>query len=125
MVLYVLMGLLFPVYADGNSGLSVLTGVTGGYLVGFIVAGWAIGKLAEAGADRRPLIAFLAFVVGQLIVFGIGVPWLKVSADMSWATAIHDGFTIFIVGGIVKAIVAAALLPAAWALVRRVDHGPR
>jgi biotin transport system substrate-specific component len=123
-VLYVLLGLFLPVYADGASGPEVLWGATGGYLVGFVVAAALVGRLAELGADRRPLIAFAAFCAGQLAIFGIGVPWLKVSTGMDWSTAIHDGFTIFIVGGIVKALVAAAVVPGAWRAVRRLDARP-
>jgi biotin transport system substrate-specific component len=123
-LLYVLLGLFLPVYADGASGPEVLWGATGGYLVGFVVAAALVGRLAELGADRRPLIAFAAFCAGQLAIFGIGVPWLKVSTGMDWSTAIHDGFTIFIVGGIVKALVAAAVVPGAWRAVRRLDARP-
>jgi biotin transport system substrate-specific component len=121
MALYVAMGLVLPVYADGASGPDVIWGATGGYLIGFIIATYAVGYLAERGSDRKVLTAFAAFCVGQLIVFGIGVPWLKVSADMSWATAVHDGFSIFIVGGLIKAAVAAIAVPSAWHLVRKVD----
>lgn len=102
----------------------MIWGATGGYIIGFIVAAYAIGYLAERGADRKVLTAFVAFVVGQLIVFGFGVPWLKVSANMTWADAIHDGFTIFILGGLIKAAVGAAVLPSAWHLVRRVEKLP-
>jgi biotin transport system substrate-specific component len=119
--LYAVMGLFLPFYSDGASGGDVLFGVTGGYIFGFILAAYAIGWLAERGADRQVLTAFVAFVVGQLIVFGIGVPWLKIKADLSWSEAIHDGFTIFILGGLVKAAVGAAVLPSAWHLVRRVE----
>jgi biotin transport system substrate-specific component len=48
-----------------------------------------------------------------------------VAADLSWSTAIHDGFAIFVVGGIVKAIVGAVAVPAAWRGVRAVDGAPR
>jgi len=121
MLLYVAMGLVLPVYADGASGPDVIWGATGGYLIGFIIATYAVGYLAERGNDRKVLTAFVSFCVGQLIVFGIGVPWLKVSANMDWATAIHDGFSIFIVGGLIKAAVAAIAVPSAWHLVRKVD----
>lgn len=120
--LYVLAGLALPVYADGESGSGVLFGATGGYLVGFVLAAFAIGWIAERGADRRVASAVLAGLVGQLLVFGVGVPWLKVAADMSWGTAIHDGFSIFIVGGIVKALVAGLALPSAWRLARAADR---
>lgn len=118
-LLYLVLGLFLPVYADGASGLHVVWGATGGYLVGFVVAAAVVGWLAEHGADRRLLIAALAFALGQLVIFGIGVPWLKVSANLDWGTAIHDGFAIFIVGGIIKAIAAGAVTTSAWRLRRR------
>lgn len=118
-LLYVLAGLVLPVYAGGTEGWSVVSGATGGYLVAFPIAAYAIGRLAEYGSDRHLVTAFAAYVVGQLIVFGIGVPWLKVSADLPWSTAIHEGFTIFIVGGLIKAAAAGVLTPLAWRAVRR------
>jgi biotin transport system substrate-specific component len=121
LLLYLLMGLALPVYAEGGQGWHVVWGASGGYLVGFVLAAYVIGRFAELGADRKPVLAFAAFAAGQLIVFGIGVPWLKVSADMSWGDAIHYGFSVFIVGGIVKAIIGAIALPSAWHLVRRAD----
>ncbi len=121
-LLYVVMGLFLPVYADGASGLDVVWGATGGYLVGFVVAAALIGRLAELGADRRPPIAFLAFCAAQLAIFGIGVPWLQAATGMSWQTAIHEGFTVFVIGGAVKGLAAAALVPAAWHAVRRIER---
>ena len=120
-LLYVLLGLALPVYAGGTHGWEVLSGATGGYLVAFPIAAFAIGRLAELGRDRYVLTAFAAFVAGQLIIFGLGVPWLKVSADLQWSTAIHDGFTIFIVGGLIKAGAAGVLTPTAWRAVRRYE----
>lgn len=122
LLLYAALGLALPVYADGGSGPEVLWGATGGYIAGFVVAAYAIGRLAERGADRRVGAAFAAFAAGQLIVFGIGVPWLELSTGMGWSRAFHDGFAIFVVGGIVKAALAALLMPAAWRAVRRVDE---
>ncbi len=123
--LYVVLGLFLPVYADGEQGLDVIWGATGGYLVGFVLAAAIVGRLAELGADRRPLVAFAAFCAGQLAIFGLGVPWLKVSTDMAWADAIHHGFAVFIVGGLIKAAIGAGLVPAAWRAVRRVDQAGR
>jgi biotin transport system substrate-specific component len=122
MLLWAAAGLFLPVYSDGGSGLHHLTGATGGYIVGLVLAAYVVGWLAERGADRRVLVAFAAFVAGQLLVFGFGVPWLKLSTGISWSTAVHDGFAIFIVGGLIKAAVAAGVLPSAWALVRRVER---
>ena len=116
-LLYLALGLVVPVYAEGTQGVGVLTGANGGYIVGFVIAAFVIGAIAERGGDRRVLSAFLAFAVGQLIIFGIGVPWLKASAGISWATAIHEGFTIFILGGLIKAAAAGLLTPTAWRIL--------
>ena len=121
-LVYVIAGLIFPIYAGGTSGWHTLWGPSGGYLVGFPIAAWAIGRLAERGRDRYLLAAFASYIVGQLIIFGFGVPWLKVSADLPWRTAVHDGFTIFIVGGLIKAAAAGVLTPTAWRLVRRYER---
>jgi biotin transport system substrate-specific component len=120
-LLYVVAGLFIPVYSDGASGIHVIWGATGGYLIGFIVAAWIVGRMAEGGADRRFGSATVAFALGQLSIFAIGVPWLKVSTGMDWSTAIHDGFTVFIIGGIIKAVLAGVLAPAAWRLVKKID----
>jgi biotin transport system substrate-specific component len=118
-LLYVAMGLVgLPFYADGTHGVDVVFGATGGYLVAFPIAAWVTGKLAEARYDRTPLKALPAFTIGSLIVFAVGVPWLAVSADLSLAKAVELGFVPFIAGGIVKAVLAAGLLPTAWKLVR-------
>ena len=122
-LLYVLAGFVLPIYSGGAHGLDVIWGASGGYLVGFVLAAGLIGWLAEHGADRRPLSATAAFVVAQLSVFLIGVPWLKVAIDVSWGTAIHEGFVVFIIGGLIKAALAGVLAPAAWRLVRRIDRG--
>ena len=122
LALYALLGLFLPFYADGESGWDVVWGASGGYIVGFIFAAGAIGWLAEQGADRRVVLAFLAFVLGQLVIFAFGLAGLKVAVGESWGWTIHNGFAIFIVGGIVKALVGALVLPSAWGLVRRFER---
>jgi biotin transport system substrate-specific component len=116
-LLYVALGLALPFYAGGDSGGGVLFGATGGYLFGFIIAGYAVGRLAELRQDRTFLRAFPAFSAGQLIIFGLGVPWLAISANLTPGEAIAAGFTPFIVGGLVKSALAGILLPGAWKLV--------
>jgi biotin transport system substrate-specific component len=120
--LYLLLGLFLPIYSEGASGWDVVWGASGGYLIGFVFAAGAIGWLAEHGADRKVHVAFLALVVGQLFVFAFGLAGLKLAVGESWAWTIHNGFTIFIVGGIIKAIIGALVLPSAWRLVRRFER---
>ncbi|MCO5315693.1 MAG: biotin transporter BioY [Solirubrobacterales bacterium] len=129
LLLYAVLGLFLPVFSDFSSGLSVITGATGGYIVGFIFAAAAVGYLAEKGTDRKVLTAFASFIAGQAIIFAFGLIGLKlaapglvdagVMASAGWAEVIHSGFTIFIIGGLVKAAVGAVLMPAAWRLAER------
>jgi biotin transport system substrate-specific component len=120
MLLYVLLGMVgVPIYADGNHGTHVVFGATGGYLVGFLIAGWVVGKLAEKRMDRTPVKALPAFLVGSAIIYAIGVPWLAVYAHEGLGPAISQGLTPFIPGDLVKAAAAAGVLPAAWSVVNR------
>lgn len=118
LLLYVAAGLLLPVYAGGASGTSVLWSGDGGYLVGFVVAAALVGWAAEHRADRKPLLAAATFALGQLAIYIIGVPWLKLATGVSWGTAVHEGFTLFIIAGIIKSVMAGAVLPSAWRLRR-------
>jgi biotin transport system substrate-specific component len=120
--LYAVLGLFLPFYADGNSGWDVIWGASGGYIVGFIFAAGLIGWMAEHGADRSVVLAFLAFVGGQLLIFAFGLAGLKIAVDESWGWTIHNGFTIFIVGGLVKAAIGAIVLPSTWGLVRKFER---
>jgi biotin transport system substrate-specific component len=123
MVVYALAGLVgLPVYSDHTAGLAVLLGPTGGYIVGFVLAAAFTGWLAERRWERRFLGGMLAFVAGSVVVFLIGLPWLKVSLGLTWPQTLDAGLYPFILGGVVKALVAAALLRGAWALVARADR---
>src|SRR5689334_16578722 len=74
MALYWLLGMIgLPFYSDGDGGIHAAFGATGGYLIGFMLSAYVVGRLAEARLDRRPLLALPLFAVGQLIIFAIGV----------------------------------------------------
>jgi len=118
--LYLVEGALgAPVFAGGTGGMAVLLGPTGGYLAGFVVAVMVIGYLAERGLDRSWWPAVLAFAVGDVIIFSFGVPWLAVFIGSQGALA--AGLWPFIPGEVVKIVLAAALLPSAWWLVRKIN----
>jgi biotin transport system substrate-specific component len=78
---YVLLGAVgLPFYAKAASGLGQVLGPTGGYLVGFIPAGFLVGLAAWHGFDRQPWKAVPLFIAGQLVIFAVGVPWLAAVA---------------------------------------------
>lgn len=126
MLLYALVGLAgAPVYSEHASGPAVLFGPSGGYIVGFILAAGLTGWLAQRRFERRLLSGMLAFVAGSGVVFLVGLPWLKVTTDYSWAMTLDYGLVRFIPGGVIKAVIAALVLRGAWALVDRADAAKR
>ena len=117
--LYIVAALLgLPFYSEASGGVDVVFGATGGYVIGFLPAAYLIGVAARRGADRNLLKSVPLFVAGQAVIFAVGVPWLALSAGMTAGQALDAGFYPFILGGIVKAAVAAVVLGAAWTLVR-------
>jgi biotin transport system substrate-specific component len=112
-----------PVYTEASGGYEVFLGATGGYLVAFPIAALVVGALARRGWDRKVLGTAVAFAVGSLVVYGIGVPWLAIVTGMSLPAAVAAGAIPFLVGDAIKALLAAAALPIAWRLLGRGD-GP-
>ncbi|WP_306213163.1 biotin transporter BioY [Actinoplanes sp. RD1] len=115
--LYAIVGLAgVPWFSNGTSGYAT---ASFGYIVGFFLAATAAGRLAERGADRTILKALPAMLVAEVIIYAVGLPWLAVAADLSFAETLSKGLVPFLLGDAVKAALAAGLLPAAWALTRR------
>ena len=118
MGLYVLLGLVgLPFYAEGASGPQVVLGATGGYLAGFVAAAWLVGQLARRGSDRKVLGTVGTYAAGSLVIYAFGVPWLAVVLGVGLSEALVLGLVPFLVGDALKALLAGALLPAAWRLV--------
>lgn len=123
--LYAILGAIgLPIYSDSSSGWSVLLGPTGGYIIGFIVSAAVVGWAAERSWDRGWYKPIITFVGGSLVVFAIGLPWLAVSLGQlglpnDLQSVLIAGFYPFIIGGLIKAAIAAALLPALWAAAEK------
>lgn len=118
--LFVGLGVVgLPVFAESRSGLSAILGTTGGYLVGFIVAGALVGRLAELGWDRHIGGSVGMNLLGSLVIYAVGVPWLAVVAGLSIGDAVRLGVVPFLVGDVVKLLVAAGAFPSAWWVVGR------
>ena len=96
------------------AGMDYLTGPTLGYLVGFIVSAFVIGKLAERGLERSLRTSLLPFLSGTLVIYAFGAGWLAMLFGVEKALAL--GVLPFIVGDIIKLVLAAIALPAAWKL---------
>lgn len=106
-----------PVFATG-AGLAYMAGPTGGYLVGFLAAAAVTGFLADRGNGRGFLSALGMFLLGDAVIFGLGLTWL--SALIGAEKAIAGGLMPFLPGEALKVALAMATLPLAWkALDRR------
>ena len=113
----------------------------GGYIVGFILAGYLVGLLAERGWDRRTSVP-LAMLAGNLVIYLVGLPWLAYyianesvpGLDLTYYDAIagsnvldktfKGGLFPFIGGDAVKLLLAVMVLPGAWAVVDRIKGRP-
>jgi biotin transport system substrate-specific component len=119
-VLYLLIGIVgLPVFADASHGMEVVTGATGGYLIGFIAAAAVIGRLAELGWDRNLIGAIGAMLIGSVLIYAFGLPWLAYVAHLDPATTLQEGLYPYIPGDVAKLALAAAAFPAAWWVVGR------
>ena len=108
-VAYVVLGLVAPVYAGGTSGLGVLFGPTGGYLLGFVlgalVAG-AVGRSRDAGTPRL----VVGGLAGLLPIYALGATWLAISLHATDLRLVLVGGVLqFLPFDIIKAVVAGVL----------------
>jgi biotin transport system substrate-specific component len=126
--LYLVVGLLLPVYAGGASGIDTFLargdggwvfGATGGYLLGFLLAAGLVGRLAELGWDRHVGGAVVAMIIGNLAIYAVGIPWLMLATGFDVSTAIAKGLAPFVFGDLLKLALAGIVFPAAWWLVGR------
>jgi len=120
MALYALLGGLgVPWFAEHKSGFG---GPAFGYIIGFIVAAWVVGKVAEMGATRTVLRTAGLMIPGNVIIYAVGVTWLTSSLPLPWfgaQSAFAFGVKDFVIGDLIKIAFAAGLLPATWALLRK------
>lgn len=117
MLLYLVAGMAgVPWFAGHAHGVAI---PALGYVLSYPVAAALVGALAARGGDRTPLRAFASMAAGSLVIYAIGVPYLAAALHLSAGAALAEGMWPFLVGDTAKALLAAGLLPGAWALLRR------
>lgn len=125
---YMLAGLAgLPVFAGFTGTIAAVATPSFGFILGFIPAAFLAGWFAERTWDRRPWLAMVGFVAASIVPFLVGVPYMAyvlnvvMGAGYDLGGIIAVGVTPFIAGGLVKAAIAAIVIPAAWRSVRALD----
>lgn len=108
----ILGGIGLPIFAGMSSGMSVLTGSTAGYLLGFFVAAGVTGFLAERGYAKHLLSAFFTACLGSAIIFLCGV--LVLSQFVGWEKAFLFGVAPFILTEPLKLLAISCIVPRCW-----------
>lgn len=114
--LYALLAAFGAPVLAGWSSSGLLT-ASFGYVIGYVLAGAALGYAARRGADRSAGRTAIAAIGATALVYVAGLPWLAFSAGLGLADTLAMGLLPFIVGDVIKAVAASALLPGAWALL--------
>jgi biotin transport system substrate-specific component len=116
--IYLLVGAIgLPVFVGGKGGLAHFLGPTGGYLFGFAASAFVIGYLSER-LRAYAVGDVVAVVAGVLIIFLLGVPWLKAVTGMTWEKAVLVGMLPFLPGDAIKAAAAVLLARAIRPMVK-------
>ena len=92
-----------------------------GYIIGFVLAGALVGWLASRGGDRTPARTAGTMVLGNLVIYAFGLPYLMAATGMSLSAGLAAGVTPFLIGDAIKILLAAGLLPGAWKVVQHVE----
>jgi len=115
-----LMGL--PVFSQGRAGPAMFFGPTGGFLLGFVPAAYIVGALAERGWDRRAITTMLAMVLGSVAMYVCGLAWLSCLDNLLGrplgGSVLAVGLYPFLVGDVLKIVLATFLLPFGWRLIQ-------
>lgn len=126
---YLLVGLAgAPVFAEFAGGPASILSPSFGFLLGFVPAAFVAGWFAERAWDRKPLLALAGFIAASVVPFLFGVPYLAMilnavmGAELGLSGILAAGVWPFLAGGLIKAALAAVLIPAAWRAVRSLDQ---
>jgi len=131
--LYLIEGAIgLPFFAEGASGSSVLgfASASGGYLWGFVLASALVGALARRGWDRSVRTAIGAMLLGEIVLYAVGLPWLHralpalTGGPVRLEDTLAAGLYPFVIGDLLKLLVAALALPGAWWVMRRFRPEP-
>ena len=118
-LVYLLIGLVgVPVFSQFSAGPQKLFGPTGGYLIGFIPMAVIAGIFIEK-SGRKFVLSMVGMVLGTAVCYLFGTVWLAYQAHMGFGAAMAAGVYPFIIGDLIKMVLAGLVAPQIYkALVR-------
>lgn len=109
-IIYIILGGIgLPVFAGGKAGFGTLAGPTGGYLIGFIAAAYAIGKACDLKTNPSAIRIAGSFILGTLIIYIFGIIQLSHWMNGNLKNAVLLGLLPFIIGDGVKLAIATTV----------------
>ncbi|WP_326795917.1 biotin transporter BioY [Streptomyces sp. NBC_01808] len=121
LMLYAVAGVAgMPWFAEGSSGWGM---PSFGYVLGMLLAAAAVGALARRGGDRDVWRTAGTMVLGSVVIYAVGVPYLALSLNVPLGEAVSLGLTPYLLGDALKAALAMGALPAAWHIAGRAHRG--
>jgi len=115
-ITYLSMGFAGIPWFSRGGGMAYLLSPTFGYLVGFVFASFFVGFLCQKGFDRKLERAVLAMFFGNLLIYLPGLFWLGRFVGLEKVLAV--GFFPFVLGDVLKIILAGSILPLAWKILK-------
>lgn len=128
MLLYAALGLIgLPVFSETTAGTEILLGSSGGYILGFVVSAGVAGLFAEKHWDQTFIRAAVAATAATALTFlfgmiGLGVAMRDLGQNSSIPALLGAGVLPFLIGAVIKILLAAAILSLSWKAVQR--HEP-
>jgi biotin transport system substrate-specific component len=107
-----------PVFAGGASGAHLLVGPTAGFLFGFLAMAFVTGFAVERGMARGLVGTILAATVASALLYVPGVLWLNAATPLDMNGAVNAGMLPFVIGDLVKSVVAGLIVTGGWAALR-------
>ncbi|MCD8300176.1 MAG: biotin transporter BioY [Clostridiales bacterium] len=102
---WLLLGLVgLPVFSGGRGGIGVVAGATGGYILSYVLVVFVISLIR--GQKNKVWRNLIAVFVGEFVIYAVGIPWMKVVMGIGWKAAIVSGMLPFLIGDVIKCIVA-------------------
>ena len=107
-IIYILLGAIgLPVFSGFKSGIGILFGPTGGFLYGFVISAYIIGKITEGKKNINFFYYLLAGFVGTILIYAIGIIQLSLVVDIEIKKVAAIGIFPFLPGDILKIIAAS------------------